>query len=89
MPKELKSSEQFEKMMPKAVELRVVREKDYVKLKLRTPDVLYTLKTNEDQAEDIIKNAKEIEVLEFGRAKEKGSEKSEEKKTEDTKKKKK
>jgi hypothetical protein len=89
MPKELKSSEQFEKMIPKAVELRVVREKDYVKLKLRTPDVLYTFKTNEDQAEGIIKNAKELEVLEFGRAKEKSSEKSEEKKSETSKKKKK
>jgi hypothetical protein len=84
MPKELKSSEQFQKMLPRAVELRVVREKEYVKLKLRTPDFLYTFKTNEDEAEDIIKNAKELEVVEFGKVKEK----SEEKKDDDKKKKK-
>jgi len=73
MPREIKSSEQFEKLMPKAVQLRVVREKEFVKLKLRTPDFLYTYKTTEDDAGDIIKNAKEIEVVEFGKVKEKSS----------------
>lgn len=73
MPREIKSSEQFEKLMPKALQLRVVREKEFVKLKLRTPDFLYTYKTNEDDADDIIKNAKEIEVVEYGKAKEKSS----------------
>ena len=71
MPKELKNSEQFQELMPKAVELRVVRGKDSVKLKLRTPEVLYTYKTNEDEADDIIKSVKEIEVIEYGRTKEK------------------
>jgi hypothetical protein len=88
MPKELKSVEQFEKILPKAVEMRVVREKDFVKLKLRTSDFLYTYKTNEDEAEEFIKNAKELEVVEYGKAKEK-SEKEDEDKTKDTKKKKK
>jgi hypothetical protein len=86
MPKELKNSEQFQKLIPTAVELRVVRQKEFVKLKLRTPEVLYTFKTNEDEADEIIKNAKEIEVVDFSRNKE--AEKSEEK-TDDTKKKKK
>lgn len=86
MPKELKSSEQFQELMPKAVELRVVRGKDTVKLKLRTPEVLYTYKTNEDEADDIIKSVKEIEVIDYSRTKEKSSE---EKKSEDTGKKKK
>ena len=86
MPKELKDSEQFQKLMPKAVELRVVRQKDFVKLKLRTPDFLYTYKTNEDEADDIIKNAKELEVVDFSRAKE--NEKDEEKSDDDKKKKK-
>ena len=80
MPKELKSSEQFEKLLPRAVELRVVRDKDFVKLKLRTPEFLYTFKTNEEEADDIIKNAKEIEVIEFGRMKEKSEEKDEDSK---------
>lgn len=80
MPKELKSSEQFEKLLPRALELRVVRDKDFVKLKLRTPEFLYTFKTNEEEADDIIKNAKEIEVIEFGRMKEKSEEKDEDSK---------
>jgi hypothetical protein len=84
MPKELKSSEQFEKLMPKAVELRVVREKDFVKLKLRTPDVLYTFKTNEDEADGILENAKDMQVVEFGKVKEKSEKSSEEKKEETT-----
>lgn len=87
MPKELKSSEQFQELMPKAVELRVVRGKDSVKLKLRTPEVLYTYKTNEEEADDIIKAAKEIEVIDYSRTKEKDE--SEEKKSEDSGKKKK
>jgi hypothetical protein len=87
MPKELKTSEQFEKLLPSAVELRVVREKDYVKLKLRTSDFLYTYKTNEDDAEGYIKNAKDIEVVEYGKVKEKSE--KEEDKEKDAKKKKK
>ena len=79
MPKELKSSEQFQKLMPSAVELRVVRQKESVKLKLRTPNYLYTFKTSEDEAEDLIKNAKEIEVIEYTPGKEK-TVKSDEKK---------
>lgn len=88
MPKELKTAEQFEKILPNAVELRVVRERDFVKLKLRTSDFLYTFKTNEDDAEEYIKNAKELEVVEYGKPKEK-SDNEEEDKTKETKKKKK
>ncbi len=80
MPKELKSSEQFQKLMPRAVELRVVRDKEFVKLKLRTPEFLYTFKTNEEEADDIIKNAKEIEVVDFTRTKEKSEEKDDDSK---------
>jgi len=79
LPKELRNAEQFQKLMPRAVELRVVRNKETVKLKLRTPDVLYTFKTNEEEAEDLIKSAKEIEIVEFTPAKEK-SEKTDDKK---------
>jgi hypothetical protein len=86
MPKELKDSEQFQKLMTKAVELRVVRQKDFVKLKLRTPDFLYTYKTNENEADGIIKNAKEMEVVDFSRVK--VNEKAEEKSGDDKKKKK-
>lgn len=73
MPHELRSAEQFRKLMPKALELRVVREKESVKLKLRTSDYLYTFKTNEDEAESIIKGAKELSVVEINPKKEKES----------------
>ena len=49
----------------------MVREKESVKLKLRTPDYLYTLKTSKDEAEGIIKNAKDLEVIEISPKKEK------------------
>ena len=71
MPKELHNAEQFQKLMPKALELRVVREKESVKLKLRTADYLYTFKTNEDEAAGIIKSAKDLEVVEISPKQEK------------------
>ena len=78
MPREIRDSEQFNKLIPKAVEMRVVRQKEIVKLKIRTPDYLYTYKTTEDEAQDIIKNSKDLEVIEITPAVE--SETKEEKK---------
>ena len=78
MPKLIQNAEQFEKLLPKAQQLRVVRMTDFVKIKLRTPDYLYTYKTNPDEAADLIKSAKDIEVIDYSSAKEKkGSEKKE------------
>jgi len=78
MPKQIQSAEQFEKLLPRAQQLRVVRLDDSVKIKLRTPDYLYTYKTNPDEADDIIKSAKNIEVIDYSPIKEKkGSEEKE------------
>jgi hypothetical protein len=63
--------------MPKAIELRVVRKDNAVKLKLRTPDYLFTFRTNEDEADDLIKNAKDLEVVELGQVREKAEKKEE------------
>ena len=52
---------------------------DSVKIKVRTPDYLYTYKTNEDEATDLLKSAKDIEIIEYGSAK--GKKASEEKET--------
>lgn len=79
MPKELRNAEQFEKLIPNGLELRVLRSKDNVKLKLRTPEYLYTFKTNSDQAESIIKNAKDVEVIELSQKEEKADDKKSEK----------
>ena len=71
MPKQIQSTEQFEKLLPKALELRVVRDIDSVKLKLRTSDYLYTYKTSSDEAAGLIKSAKDIEVIEYSPQQEK------------------
>lgn len=65
MPRELRDSEQFQKLIPKAVELRVVRGKETVKLKLRTPVYLYTYLAKNDEADALLKSAKDIEVVEI------------------------
>ncbi|MFI5421087.1 MAG: hypothetical protein ACHQ1H_08985 [Nitrososphaerales archaeon] len=76
MPKEIRNSAQFQGLMSKGIELRVVRlDDEVVKLKLRTPDYLYTFKTTEDEADGLIKNAKELEVVELTSAKEKAEKK--------------
>ena len=78
MPKQIQNAEQFEKLLPKAQQLRIVRMNDFVKIKLRTPDYLYTYKTNPDEAAEMVKSAKDIEVIDYSPAKEKkGSEKKE------------
>ena len=79
MPRELHNLDQFQKLMLKAVELRVVRSGESVKLKLRTPDYLFTYRTNSDEAADILKSAKDLEVVEINPASEKKEEKSKEK----------
>ena len=65
MPKEIKDVERFIMLANgAAVEMRVKRIKDIVKLKLRTPKYLYTLKVEPESAEDIIKQVK-CQVIEI------------------------
>jgi hypothetical protein len=71
MPKQIMSAEQFEQIKLRATECRVVRSEEAVKLKLRTPTFLYTYVTNEDEAEDLIKGLKDIEIIEFNAPKKK------------------
>jgi hypothetical protein len=71
LSKQIFTSEQFEKLLPKAQECRVVRgtqEEDCVKLKLRTPEYLYVYKTTEEEAQSLIKKLKDVQLLEYGRA---------------------
>jgi hypothetical protein len=74
MPKVINNSEEFEQIKSRASEARVVRSKNDVKIKLRTPKYLYTYTTNSDDADDAIKGLKDVEVIEYGAAK-KGEEK--------------
>ncbi len=64
MPRELKSKEEFQKMLEEAVEVRVKKDGDSAKLKLRTPTQLYTFKTSSEEADALTKGVK-VEIIEF------------------------
>jgi len=64
LPKELKSKEDFDKLLEEATEIRVSKSGESAKVKLRTPDALYTLKTTAEEADAMVKGAK-IPVQEF------------------------
>ena len=55
MPSEITDVEKFVAMSAKAKQCQVKRLKDTVKLKLRTPSQLYTLKIEPMRADEIIK----------------------------------
>ena len=55
MPSEITDVEKFVSMSAKAKECQVKRLKDGVKLKLRTPGQLFTLKIEALRADEIIK----------------------------------
>jgi hypothetical protein len=58
VPKELKGKEDFEKLVESATEVRVVRNGDEAKIKLRTKSALYTYKTTTDEADSLVKSVK-------------------------------
>ena len=64
MPKELKSKEEFEKLLDSATEIRVSRHGDDAKVKLRTKEALYTFKTTGTDADALTKGLK-TPVVEF------------------------
>jgi len=58
MPAEILDAELFVKLAEKAEVCRVVRYEDEVKLKLRTPARLYTMKMEPPKADELLKNLK-------------------------------
>ncbi len=58
MPSEMTDVESFVAMSAKAKHCQVKRNKENVKLKLRTPSQLYTLKIEPLRADEIIKKLK-------------------------------
>ncbi|MGQ9468905.1 MAG: hypothetical protein ACUVTD_03645 [Nitrososphaerales archaeon] len=64
MPKQIFNVEDFKSFLEKAVECRVVRLDDKVKLKLRTPKMLYVFITSKEEADDLLKDIK-VEVREI------------------------
>lgn len=65
MPKELKSKEEFEKLLESATEVRIVNHGDDAKVKLRTKSALYTFKTTSEEAKSLVKGTK-APVIELG-----------------------
>jgi hypothetical protein len=64
MPKELKSKDDFQKLLNSATEVRIKRNGDEAKIKLRTEDALYTFKTTGAEADSLTKGLK-TPVVEF------------------------
>lgn len=64
MPGQIRSVEEFRKLVPSATECRVVRRGEQVKLKLRTPKALFVYVTNEKEADAMLKDVK-VSIVEF------------------------
>jgi len=64
LPRELTSKDEFQKLLGQAVEVRVKREGETAKVKLRTPTQLYTFKTSSEEVDLLTKGVK-VEVLEI------------------------
>jgi len=58
VPRELKSKEEFQKLLQSATEVRVSRKGDTAKVKVRTKDALYTFKTSGTEADALVKGLK-------------------------------
>lgn len=63
MPSEIAETEEFVRISERAIECRVKRLKDTVKLKLRTSKQLYTIRLEPDKAAEVLKQVK-CEVIE-------------------------
>jgi len=64
MPKQIFSAEEFKNLLEKATECRIVRRGDKVKLKLRTPKMMYILVTSNAEANTLLKGVK-VELKEI------------------------
>jgi len=64
VPRELKSKEEFEKLLGSAKEVRVSLQGDDAKIKLRTKNALYTFRTKASDVDAITKGLK-VPVVEF------------------------
>jgi DNA-binding Lrp family transcriptional regulator len=58
MPREITDIEEFVRLSEMALACRVKRLEDVVKLKLRTPSLLYTIRLEAPQAEEVLKRIK-------------------------------
>ncbi len=64
MPRELKSKEEFTAAAEKAKEIRIVKDGDSAKVKLRTDKGLLTFKTTAEDADAIEKDT-DLDVVQY------------------------
>jgi len=64
MPIEIYDKEEFRKIAERAIECRVKRLKDVVKIKARTKRYLYTIKVKPEEADEFIKTLKCRRIVE-------------------------
>jgi hypothetical protein len=64
MPHEVTSQDQVKALLKDAVEVRIVRNEDSAKLKVRTRKGLYTFKTTGEEADALVKGIK-TPIVEF------------------------
>ena len=58
MPREVKTREEFDKLLERATEIRVLKGDDSAKVKLRTKEALYTFKMTAEDADALAKATK-------------------------------
>ena len=58
MPKEVKNRDEIKKLLEGASEVRVVKDGDAAKVKVRRSEALYTFKTTSEEADSLLKGNK-------------------------------
>ena len=64
MPKELTDINSFKELTKDALECRVIKRGDKVKMKIRTKKLLYTYVTTEEESKELLKDIS-IQVVEI------------------------
>ncbi len=62
MPIEIHDVEKLDEIVPKTLEVRVKKHRDFVKVKFRTKRYLYTIKLSDKEADALLEKIKELNI---------------------------
>jgi len=62
MPIEIHDVEKLDEIVPRTIEVRVKKHKDFVKVKFRTKKYLYTIKLSDKEADVLLEKIKELNI---------------------------
>lgn len=62
MPVEIRDIEKLDDIVPRTIEVRVKKHKDFVKVKFRTKRYLYTIKLTDKEAEVLLEKIKDLNI---------------------------